>query len=307
MSNDLVARGTRTDDIDADIRLANALAQSGFYKDIRDAAAGVVKLRIAREFGLGLKGISDVHIVEGKPTLAYQAILGMVRRYTGPLGTDRYSFRYLVRDDERVEIEWLINNEGVGVSKCDTDDAKRMGLDGRPTWKKYPRQMRTARAVTEGVNAFMPEVIGGSIYTPEELGDESGFNGGEGGVSPSTVASSSAALPPTPTLTLKVAEPAEATDAAADAMVAEAVATMDAAEETLEGEVIDPSADWVDSAKAYFASLDADKKTEAGKLLKIHGYLPEGRLTQGKVYESLAETLGPRCMELDIVIRELQA
>lgn len=36
------------DDIDSDIRLAKALAQSGFYKDIRDAAAGVVKLRIAR-------------------------------------------------------------------------------------------------------------------------------------------------------------------------------------------------------------------------------------------------------------------
>jgi hypothetical protein len=72
MSKELVVH----DSIDEDIRLANALAQSGFYKDIRDAAAGVVKLRIARELGLGLRGISDVHIVEGKPTLSYQAILG---------------------------------------------------------------------------------------------------------------------------------------------------------------------------------------------------------------------------------------
>ena len=302
MSNDLVVRNS----IDEDIRLANALAQSGFYKDIRDAAAGVVKLRIARELGLGLRGISDVHIVEGKPTLSYQAILGMVRNYTGPHGTDRYSFKYLQRDEDRVEIEWTINGEVIGTSKCDTEDAKRMGLGGRGTWQKYPRQMRTARAVTEGVNAFMPEVIGGSIYTPEELGDESGFNGREGGTSPSQVASSDAALPSSPTLTLKAAEP-EPQDEVAEAMIVEAITTMDAAEETLDGEVIDPTPGWVEAAKAYFATLPKEQKAEAGKLLKLHGYLPEGKLTQAQVYESLAETLGARCIELDAVLAELVA
>ncbi len=35
-----------------------------------------------------------------------------------------------------------------------TEDAKRMGVASRGTWQKYPRQMRTARAVTEGVNAL---------------------------------------------------------------------------------------------------------------------------------------------------------
>lgn len=289
------------DDIDSDIRLANALAQSGFYKDIRDAAAGVVKLRIARELGLGLRGISDVHIVEGKPTLSYQAILGMVRAYTGPLGTDRYSFKYLRRDEECVEIEWTINGEVIGTSKCDTEDAKRMGLSGRGTWQKYPRQMRTARAVTEGVNAFMPEVIGGSIYTPEELGDDSGFNGGEGGDSPSTVASSVAALP-TSTLTLK---PADEVGEKVEAMVDEAIATLDAVEETVDGEVIDPQDDWINAAKAFFDSLPKEQKMEFGKLLKLHGYLPEGKLTQAQVYEALADTLGPRCNELDLVMKEL--
>lgn len=289
------------DDIDSDIRLANALAQSGFYKDIRDAAAGVVKLRIARELGLGLRGISDVHIVEGKPTLSYQAILGMVRAYTGPLGTDRYSFKYLRRDEECVEIEWTINGEVIGTSKCDTEDAKRMGLSGRGTWQKYPRQMRTARAVTEGVNAFMPEVIGGSIYTPEELGDDSGFNGGEGGDSSLTVASSVAALP-TSTLTLKSADEVEEK---VEAMVDEAIATLDAVEETVDGEVVDHQDDWINAAKAFFLTLPKEQKVEFGKLLKLHGYLPEGKLTQAQVYEALADTLGPRCAELDLVMQEL--
>jgi hypothetical protein len=147
----------------------------------------------------------------------------------------------------------------------------------------------------------MPEVIGGSIYTPEELGDESGFTGREGGSSPSQVASSEAALPTSPTLTLKPVEEK------VEEMVVEAIATLDAAEETLDGEVIDPTNDWIEAAKAFFAALSKEDKAEAGKLLKLHGYLPEGRLTQDKVYESLADTLGVRCFELDIVMRELAA
>jgi hypothetical protein len=299
----------RVEDIDSDIRLAKALAQSGFYKDIRDAAAGVVKLRIAREFGLGIKGISDVHIVEGKPTLSYQAILGMVRAYTGPLGTDRYSFRYTKRDEECVEIEWLINNEVVGTSKCDTDDAKRMGVLHKKNWERYPRQMRTARAVTEGVNAFIPEVIGGSIYTPEELGDDSGVMvsssvvataEGDGG---GAITSLGAASSP-PTLTIKAAEESE--EDKAERFVAEATATMDAAEETLEGEVIDPAPDWVAAARKFFND-NPNHKTEYAELLRNYGYLPEGKLTAKKIYETLAETLGPRCLELDIVMKELQS
>ena len=302
MSKELVVH----DDIDSDIRLAKALAASGFYKDIRDAAAGVVKLRIARELGLGLKGISDVHIVEGKPTLSYQAILGMVRSYTGPHNTDRYSFRYLRRDEECVEIEWTINGEVIGVSKCDTEDAKRMGVASRGTWQKYPRQMRTARAVTEGVNAFMPEVIGGSIYTPDELGDSSGsssssvvtaVDGGEGDDSTLLVASSVAALPPS--LTIKTP------DEKADEMVAEAVATMDAAEETLSGEVIDDSAAWAAAIKKHFSTLPAEQKKAAVALLRGAGYLPEEKITAAKMYELLADSLGPRSIEFDVVLDEL--
>lgn len=293
------------DDIDSDIRLAKALAQSGFYKDIRDAAAGVVKLRIARELGLGLKGISDVHIVEGKPTLSYQAILGMVRAYTGPHNTDRYSFRYLRRDEECVEIEWTINGEVIGVSKCDTEDAKRMGVASRGTWQKYPRQMRTARAVTEGVNAFMPEVIGGSIYTPDELGSGGGDDvvivADEGGGRDTLLVASSQAAP-APSLTLK---PAESTDERVDSMVAEAVETMDAAEETLDGEVIDQSADWIAAIKQHFSTLPPEQKKAAVAMLRAGGYLPEDKMTAAKMYELLADLLGARSFEIDLILKDL--
>lgn len=301
MGNDLVSSAS----LDDTIRLANALAKSGFYKDIRDAAQGVVKLQIAKELGLGMRGISEVHIVEGKPTLSYQVVLSKVRMFTGPHGTDRYSFKYTRRDDECVEIEWLINGEVVGTSKCDTEDAKRMGLDGRGTWKKYPRQMRTARAATEGVNAFMPEVMGGSIYTPEEMGFDSGssFDGGaaveagEVSVLPSSQVASSDAPSPAP-LTLKSA------DEKADDMVTEAIIALDAAEETLEGEVIDYTDTWIEMCKKFFTD-NVEHKAEYAELLQNAGYLPPDKLTAKAVYATLAETLGPRCGELDLLMKEL--
>jgi len=301
MGNDLVSSAS----LDDTIRLATALAKSGFYKDIRDAAQGIVKLQIAKELGLGMRGISEVHIVEGKPTLSYQVILSKVRMFTGPHGTDRYSFKYTRRDDECVEIEWLINDEVVGTSKCDTEDAKRMGLDGRGTWKKYPRQMRTARAATEGVNAFMPEVMGGSIYTPEEMGFDSGssFDGGaaveagEVSVLPSSQVASSDAPSPAP-LTLKSA------DEKADDMVTEAIVLLDAAEETLEGEVIDYTDTWIEMCKKFFTD-NVEHKAEYAELLQNAGYLPPDKLTAKAVYATLAETLGPRCGELDLLMKEL--
>ena len=301
MGNDLVSSAS----LDDTIRLANALAKSGFYKDIRDAAQGVVKLQIAKELGLGMRGISEVHIVEGKPTLSYQVVLSKVRMFTGPHGTDRYSFKYTRRDDECVEIEWLINGEVVGTSKCDTEDAKRMGLDGRGTWKKYPRQMRTARAATEGVKAFMPEVMGGSIYTPEEMGFDSGssFDGGaaveagEVSVLPSSQVASSDAPSPAP-LTLKSA------DEKADDMVTEAIIALDAAEETLEGEVIDYTDTWIEMCKKFFTD-NVEHKAEYAELLQNAGYLPPDKLTAKAVYATLAETLGPRCGELDLLMKEL--
>jgi len=319
MGNDLVSSAS----LDDTIRLATALAKSGFYKDIRDAAQGVVKLQIAKELGLGMRGISEVHIVEGKPTLSYQVILSKVRMFTGPHGTDRYSFKYTRRDDECVEIDWLINDEVVGTSKCDTEDAKRMGLDGRGTWKKYPRQMRTARAATEGVNAFMPEVMGGSIYTPEEMGFDSGSsfdNGavveaGEVSVLPPSQVASSDAPSPAP-LTLK-SDPIEelrggiaalypTADEKADDMVTEAIALLDAAEETLDGEVIDYTDTWIEMCKKFFAD-NVEHKAEYAELLQNAGYLPPDKLTAKAVYATLAETLGPRCGELDLLMKELAA
>src|SRR5207253_3013162 len=44
------------------------------------------------------------------------------------------------------------------------------GLAGKDNWKNYPRQMLTARVISEGIRTVLPGVVAG-VYTPEENQD----------------------------------------------------------------------------------------------------------------------------------------
>lgn len=52
------------------------------------------------------------------------------------------------------------------------EDAERAGLWTSHTWKKYPRQLLSARATTELARLLFPDIIKGVSYTPEEIGGE---------------------------------------------------------------------------------------------------------------------------------------
>jgi hypothetical protein len=110
---------------------------------------------------------------------------------------------------------------------------------------------------------------------------------------------SSDAPSPAP-LTLKSA------DEKADDMVTEAIIALDAAEETLDGEVIDYTDTWIEMCKKFFTD-NVEHKAEYAELLQNAGYLPPDKLTAKAVYATLAETLGPRCGELDLLMKELSA
>lgn len=149
--------------------LGNVLAKSGFFQDTRDASQAIVKVLAGRELGFGpIASMTGVYIVKGRPALSANLMAAAIKR------SGRYTYRVVRLDDQACEIAFFENGQEIGRSEFTADDAKRAGTQNMD---KFPRNMLFARALSNGAKWFCPDIFGGPVYTPEELGaavDEDG-------------------------------------------------------------------------------------------------------------------------------------
>lgn len=151
------------------VEVGNIFATSGYFDDARAGAQAIVKIMAGSEMGLGLfESMNGFHIIKGKMTMAANLIATLVKRAEG------YDYKVLHLDSTACSIEFFHDDESLGVSEFTIDDAQQAGLvksDG--SWKKWPKNMLFARAISNGVRFYCPEVTNGSpVYTPDELGAE---------------------------------------------------------------------------------------------------------------------------------------
>lgn len=146
--------------------VCEALARSGYFPNATTAQQALVQVLLGQELGIGpVMSMSSIHIIERKPTASAGLLLHLVRR------SGRYDYQVIEHSDERAEIEWYYLGKPQGRSAWTMADAKRAGVLNKQVWQRYPRQMLFARAVSEGVRTFCPDVMGGTpAYVPEELG-----------------------------------------------------------------------------------------------------------------------------------------
>jgi len=149
--------------MDDAMKAANAMAASGFFQDARQAAQAVVKILAGQELGVGpFTSMTGVYIIQGRPALSANIMAAAVKR------SGRYNFRVIELTDTRCEIAFFENGQECGRSTFTADEARKAGTKNMD---KYPRNMLYARAISNGVRWFCPDVLGGSpVYTPEELG-----------------------------------------------------------------------------------------------------------------------------------------
>lgn len=149
--------------------LGNVLQKSGYFKDVRDQAQAVTKILFGRELGFSpIVSMGGIHIIEGKPALSSNLMATLIKR------SGKYDYRVKSWNTTECILSFRQKENGawedVGDSAFTIEDAKAAGVYGRGSWSKYPKAMFFARALSQGLRTYCPDVSAAPIYNPEEMG-----------------------------------------------------------------------------------------------------------------------------------------
>lgn len=151
------------------VQLAQHFAASGYFQDATQMSQAVVKIVYGEELGIAPMGaMQGIHIIEGKPSLSANLLATLIKKH------EHYDYDPVQITDEGAEITFTRDGKKIGTSVFGKDDAKRAGLLREGSgWMKYPQAMYFARALSQGIRWFCPDVTSGAAaYVPEELGAE---------------------------------------------------------------------------------------------------------------------------------------
>ncbi|HKS27107.1 MAG TPA: hypothetical protein VJS44_04780 [Pyrinomonadaceae bacterium] len=167
-NNQQTALATRATSTEMNVfEVGRVLAESGFFQDSKGASQAIAKILAGRELGLGpVASMTGIYIVKGRVTLSANVIAAAIKR------SARYNYKVLRMEDDGCEIEFYEDGQPVGKSKFDADDARLAGLLAGDNWRKFPRNMYFARAISNGAKWFTPDIFAGPVYTPDELGEQ---------------------------------------------------------------------------------------------------------------------------------------
>ncbi len=131
--------------------------------------AVLAALMTGAELGIGpMQALRSIHVIEGKPTLSADLMLGLALR-------------------AGVRIEWLVNTPTEARARFTRpgfpdheehftiQEANQAGLVGKTrkgepnNWMKYPRAMLRARVVSAALRAWSPDVLGAGAYVAGEI------------------------------------------------------------------------------------------------------------------------------------------
>lgn len=142
--------------------MAKTFAESGMFTDTKDMAKAFVKIQAGQEIGVApFQAMTGIHIIQGKPTVGAGIMASKVK------GSGKYDYRVLQQDETACVLEFFQGKESLGKSSFTLEDAKKAGTQNIT---KFPRNMLFARAISNGIKWYTPDVFLGPVYVPEEMG-----------------------------------------------------------------------------------------------------------------------------------------
>ena len=157
-----------TDPIHAIQVMGEMIWGSGMFGCVKPEQGMVLAMTCLAEGKAPLELAKTYHIIEGKLSMRADAMLG---RYLTTGG----KVKWIVRSDTEVRAIWSKDGNDVEIAATLEEyknNGVAIGANGKlkANWQKFPRQMLTARCVSEGVRLLAPQIVSG-IYTPEEVQD----------------------------------------------------------------------------------------------------------------------------------------
>lgn len=135
--------------------------KSGMFSDIKSAQQAVVKIMAGAEMGISpFQAMSGIHIIQGKPTVGAGLMASRVK------ASGKYNYKVTEMTDAVCTVEFLEAGQSIGVSSFTIEDARKAGTKNLD---RFPRNMLFARAMSNGVRWFCPDIYEGPVYVPEEM------------------------------------------------------------------------------------------------------------------------------------------
>ena len=142
--------------------IGKAFAESGMFADTKSAAQAIVKIQAGQEIGIPpFAAMTGIHIIQGKPTIGAGLIASRVK------GSGKYDYKVIQQDEKICSIDFYQGVNKIGNSAFTIEEAKKAGTKNLD---KFPKNMLFARAISNGVKWFCPDVFSGPVYVPQEMG-----------------------------------------------------------------------------------------------------------------------------------------
>jgi hypothetical protein len=143
------------------MNVSKAFYESGMFTDIKSIAQAMVKISAGAEIGIPpFAAMTGIHIIQGKPTIGAGLIASRVK------GSGKYDYKVIEASEKVCSIDFFQGANKIGNSTFTIDDAKKAltkNID------KFPKNMLFARAISNGVKWYCPDIFSGPVYVPEEM------------------------------------------------------------------------------------------------------------------------------------------
>jgi hypothetical protein len=144
-------------------KMALATAKSGLF-NVKNENQALTLMMIAQAENIHpIQAMQMYSIINGLPSLKSTEVQSRFQRSGGTI-------KWVSTDNKKAVCELSHPQGGTYTSEFGIDDAKLMGLLDKDNYKRMPKQMFMARAITMGVRAIYPQCLN-NMYSSDEVQD----------------------------------------------------------------------------------------------------------------------------------------